>query len=111
MEQKYGRFEKIIPLTEDDYDDLSTLPSPEIMCRLMKGDIKTSTDTKLYMDVVSKVKKSLEKRRLNVFDWSVGFDKENNKPSHFLIEFMYKGKIVLIDGKVMDRFDKKKESA
>ena len=77
----------------------------EILSRIKMGDIKTSDETELYMNVVTKIKKSLEKRKLNVFDWSVGFeDREGNKPSHFLIEFMFNGKIVLLDGKVIDRY-------
>ena len=101
---KYGRYDKVIPISKDDYDDLTDLPSPEILSRIEMGDIKTSDETELYMNVVTKVKKSLEKRNLNVFDWSVGFDKEGGNPSHFLIEFMFNGKIVLLDGKVIDRY-------
>ena len=101
---KYGRYDKVIPISKDDYDDLTDLPSPEILSRIEMGDIKTSDETELYMNVVTKVKKSLEKRKLNVFDWSVGFDKEGGNPSHFLIEFMFNDKIVLLDGKVIDRY-------
>ena len=102
---KYGRYDKVMPISKDDYDDLTDLPSPEILSRIKMGDIKTSDETELYMNVVTKIKKSLEKRKLDVFDWSVGFDdKEQNKPSHFLIEFMFNGRIVLLDGKVIDRY-------
>lgn len=83
--------------------DMATLVAPQLLTLIRDKKVNVSTDMRVHIEVRNKLVKCLEKRRLEVFDWGAKFDDEGN-PQTFVIEYLHKDKVVVLEGKVVNRF-------
>jgi len=86
--------------------DITRLVAPHLMSLIVDKKINVSNDLDTHLEVRDKLVKCLEKRKLDVIDAGIHHyeDEEVMKASNFLIEFIYKDKVVLLDGKIIDRY-------
>jgi|TARA_Y100000294_G_scaffold110897_1_gene102780 hypothetical protein len=82
--------------------DIRKLVSPQVLSSIEENKIPLTKDLGVLTKVRDGLIKCLKKRRLDVFDACIGFGEGGAE--NFLVEYIYKDKVVLLEGKVMDRY-------
>ena len=83
--------------------DMKRFVAPHLLALIEDKKVNVSKDMPITLEVRNKLCLSLEKQKFNIFSAGVSTDDKGN-PNDFLIEYVYKNKVILLEGKVVDRY-------
>jgi len=84
--------------------DIKRLVAPHLLTLIKDKKVNVSKDIDMHIEVRDKLVKCLEKRKLEVFDAGIQFADDKGNPENFVIEYIYKDKVILLEGKVVNRY-------